>query len=54
LTDGIYNFISMGQILSLPMIIIGGGVIFYVYRKDRLANQAAARKATVKSGAAQS
>lgn len=54
LTDGIYNFISMGQILSLPMIIIGGGVIFYVYRKDRLVNHAAARKATVKSGAAQS
>jgi phosphatidylglycerol:prolipoprotein diacylglycerol transferase len=43
LTEGIYNFISMGQLLSLPMVIIGASVIFYTYRKEHIAQKGAVK-----------
>jgi phosphatidylglycerol:prolipoprotein diacylglycerol transferase len=43
LNTGIYEYISMGQFLSMPMILIGAGVIFWAYRKDKTEQAGAAQ-----------
>ena len=30
------DWVTMGQILSTPMIIIGGGLVYWAYKKDAI------------------